>query len=386
MTIENETVPQQAIGRKQSAMLLAESAIGTVSGNFSDGDRIDILNANISETLDKIERVDKRQSANIAEVVAGKRSATWETESYVLCAAAGVEPDIDKVFDGASMEGTVVGSTSVTYNFADTLTPFALLVDNEIASQLAYGCVTESLAINFDGTGLTRISASGIASYAVRTGTSTLSGNEAAAQTELSVTDASYYEVGGYVGVGADDNSGDGYRITAVDEGADTITVTPALAVGASSGDVVAPIMPSGTTTGTPIPGILGSVTFGGDTMCVIDGSITINNEFGSEQDKYGVQSYTADPVLTDRRVVADLTLYGKRSNLLKWVQSRTVTGASMVINVGDTAPNRLVITMPLFVQDLTNLDVPETEYVTMKITGKALKNAGNDELSIKFY
>ena len=385
MSIQGETIPDQAIGRKQSGLLLEETSVGVLAGALSAGDRFDILSLNLTDTLEKIERVDKRQTANISEVVAGKRSVAWESESYVLCAAAGVAPDVDKILRGAGLQPTVDSGVSVTYAFG-ALEPFAILSDNEAVSQLAHGCVAETVEFSFDGTSLAKVSASGIASYSVRCGTNTLSGDEAAAQTELSVTDADFFKVGAFIQVGADNNSGDGYKITAVDTGANTITVTPALVTGASSGDAVGPCMPSGATTGNPIAGIVGDATFNSATLCVIDGTLSVANEFGSEQDKFSVQSYESSPVVTDRRVNADLTLYGKRSNFLHWVNSDSVTGAPLVITIGDTAPNRVVITMPLFVQDVENLDIPETEFVTMKITGKGLKNAGNDELSVKFY
>lgn len=384
MTIAGGTIPTQAIGRKQSGLLLAESAIGAISGDLTGGDRFDFLSLSVDPTREKIERVDKRQTPNIAEVVKGKRSATWAFEAYLLNAAAGVAPDTDKVFQGASLAGTVDAGVSITYAPSATLTPFALLDDEEVVSKLAHGCVTQELSIAFDGTDLTKISASGIASYAVKTGTSTLSGNEAAGQTDLSVTSESAFNVGSYIQVGADNNSGDGYRVTAAATG--QITVTPALVTGASSGDAVGPVMPVISTTGTPISGILGSCTVGGDTVEIMSGSVTISNEFGSQQDKFGVQSYDVAPVLTDRRVTFEMTLYGKRANFLKWAQDDAVTTTAIVVNIGDTAPNRCQISMPYSVLEVNSTEVPETEFVTFTLSGKAMKSSGNDEISIKLY
>lgn len=386
MSVAGSTIPDQAIGRKQSAILLPESSIGTINGALSGGDRFDFLSLNINDTVDKLERVDKRQFPNIAEVALGKRSVAWDLEAYALTNGAGVLPDIDRVFQAASMTATVVPATSVTYNFTNTLVPTAILSDNEIVSQLAYGAVVQELGFVFSGNDFTKITASGIASYSVRTGTSELTANAAAAATAISVTDASLFEVGGYIQAGADNNTNDGYQVTAIDEGLNTIDITPALVVGASLGDAVGPLIPDLSTAGSSQTGIAGSITLAGNTLCMTDGSVTITSEYGSQQDKFGVQSYDVNPVLTDRRVNATFTLYGRRSNLTAFVNAARIGTEPLVVTSGDTAPNRFEVSIPQFQIEVDNLDIPETEFVTLTLTGKGLISAGNDELSVIYY
>jgi hypothetical protein len=383
--ITGGTAPLAAIGRREAGLLLAESAIGTISGNLSAGKRFEFQSLNITDEVDKIEVLNKRQDPNIAAHFLGKRSSTFACEAYINPAAAGVAPDVRAFFLGAQMGETIVGGTSVTYACNNTLVPFAILRDVEIASQLAHGCIVETLTLSGDGTGASMMSAAGRASYAVRTGTTTLSANEAAAQTVLSVTDASVFEVGGYIQVGADNNSGNGYRVTAVDTVADEITVTPGLVTGASNNDVVAPIIPTGSVAGSPVSGIIGSATVGGAAIEITGYSVTIANEFTTNQEKYGAASYDR-AMLADRRVEGSLTCFGTRSNLLRWIESRQIGTQAIVINVGDTAPRRMEIALPYSQLMVANLDVPETEQVMFELPFKALKSTGNDELTVKYY
>lgn len=385
MSVAGTTPNVMGVGRKQAVLVVPESAIGTLSGALTTGKRVAILGASIDETVERSEVNNKRETPNITTRLTGKTSGKWNVDMHLLCgASAGSSPDLAQFLKSAGFTETLNGGVDAQYALNQSaMTTFGLLLDNDNSSQLAHGCVTESIKIKFDGNNPAKISFSGKSASVKRTGTSTLSGVEIVGQTVLSVTEAECFNVGAYVQVGTDNNSGDGFKITNVDTSLNTITINTGLLIEGASGAVVGPVIPVITMNGTPISGILGAVTLGGTTLEVTEGEIEIELMINDTLDKFGSESYDA-VTLVDRRVKANLTLFGNRDGLLQWMRSKAFSSASLVITIGTTSPNKVLVTMPYFEMDLSAVEIPEVDQNMIKISGVALKSSGNDELTLK--
>jgi hypothetical protein len=391
MALAGSLAPSWGIGRAGRAILGPESALETIASLTPSGYKaVSLLSGGVTRTQERIERTDRRAYAGISERITGKKATSWELEAYAMCAAAGVAPPLQRIFLMSQWAETIDSGVSVTYapsiTAADWVSGF-MLFDCENVSQLAHGCYTEEFSISFDGTGPAKMSASGIASVMYQEGTSTVSGTEATGQTVISVTDAEYFEVGGYVQFGSDNNSGAGYKVTAIDTAADTITVSPAIAgAGLSAGNVAAPMFPSGTSlTGTPISGNLGTVSIGSVTMTALSGKVTVSNVLDTTAGAFGIDRYN-QAVKVDHRVKVSLECYATNANFIMAQRSALFANQSSVITLGTTAPNRIVMTMPYLEWNLTNLNHSGDGGQLFSLEGIAKYSSGNDDLTIKFY
>lgn len=115
---------------------------------------------------------------------------------------------------------------------------------------------------------------------------------------KLSVGGADAYTVGGYVRnkTRGDDNSGHGYRITAVDDTTDTLTLSAAPA-NWQEGDELFPWMPSATPIGVALESRHGNVMVDGKVGKMNEGSLTIScpvtnlDEMGDEYPGEGIDT-----------------------------------------------------------------------------------------------
>ncbi len=388
MSLTGSTAPAWGIGRAGRALLIPETALETIADLTTGAKAVALLSGSGTRTQGRIERTDRRAYPGIAERITGKNSISWALEGYAMCAAAGVAPPLQQIFAMSGWSETIDGGVSTTYApsiLASNFDSASILFDFENHSQLVQGAYCEEFALSFDGAGPAKIKASGIASVLYASSTSTLSGNEAAAQTTLSVTDAEYFEAGSYVQVGADTNSGAGYKITAIDTGGNTITVTPALAVGASSGDTVAPIFPSVATTGTPISGNLGSLSVGSVSLTAMSGSVTVSNTLDTTAGAFGIDRYNR-AVKVDHRVKVSMECYATNDNLIMLQRSKLFANQSSILTLGTTAPNRIVMTMPYLEFDVANVNNGQDGGQMFTLNGIAKWSSGNDDLTIKFY
>lgn len=114
----------------------------------------------------------------------------------------------------------------------------------------------------------------------------------------LAAGNADAYSVGGYIRnkTRGDDNSGQGYRITGVDQTTDTLTLSSA-PTGWQVGDALHPWLPSVTSTGTALESRFGKVVIDGKVGKMNDGSLTIScpvtnlEEMGDEYPGEGIDT-----------------------------------------------------------------------------------------------
>lgn len=388
MSIAGTTAPNQGIGRAIKAGYSAESTFTAVA-DLSAVERFDLLSMSLKLEQERAERVDKRAAPGLYETICRKKSGTWAIESYLLpSGTAGVAPDIGSILQDGGFEETVVGGTSVGYTPRDGITAFSLLRDAENISELAGGCLLSEAKITWDGATEAKINLSGQCATIIRAGTSTLAAALSALDLSATVAEAEYFEVGSYVQFVGDTNAGVGYKITGRDTVANTITISPAAAVGAANGSAVSPIIPAGTLSGSPVCGNTGSVAIDGVEYITTGGNVTIANTVRIDGDNFGSEHYTDNYRLVDIRISFSVDLYATNPNLINYLRTLNHTGtasADMAIVLGSVAGSICTINLDYAQFEISELDIPDADAIMFTLSGKALSSAGNDWGSIIF-
>ena len=385
----NTSYATRPVGRMQRVIVQTESSdLGEAITAWSGAKYIRHLNDGvITDAIPDIRADAKRGYLDqiAGDRVAGKHDATFSIEASLRpSGSAGTAPDVGPLLVAAGMTETVDAGVSVTYAPAnDQSTSLHVLEDLESVSRLLVGGFVESVTLELTGTDPAKVTGSGRGTTPVRTGYTTLSGTEAADQTELSVAELNVFEVGGWVRAGSDDNSGAGYKITAksAETGAGTITVTPALAVGADSGDAVGPFCPTPSAVGTLLPVTAGSITIDGNAVDLVDATLTITNTIWDDRDR------VATDRIRNRRITAreqslELGLYLARGSAL--VRRLTSGVLDVAITLGDTAGYRLKVNVDRFrVTDAGPVVEVSENAVMLRLTGICEGSSGNDGFSL---
>ncbi len=291
MSILGTAAPLQGIGRAQKALYIPETAFETIAS--LTGTRLDIKSFTAGLSKDLRDRNDKRQYPGIFERIEGKQSGTFELASYMLpSGTAGTPPDISPLLEAIGFLHSNNPAVSDTYQINDSATAFSFLNDLENYSELMHGALGTQLKLSFGGDADGMITISGKYSDIKRTGTTTLAAILNATDVTATVTEAEYFEVGGYIQFDGDVGP---YKITAVDTATNVLTFSPAAATGAANGSTVSPVIPTGTTAGSPLSGIYGSVTLGGVTASVLSGDVTIDFNVQTADGEYGRNRYSSN-------------------------------------------------------------------------------------------
>jgi len=387
MSVSGSAAPLQGIGRAQKGLFITETAFETIAA--LSGTRFDFLSFDAKLEQERAERVDKRQYPGLFETICRKQGITYGIEAYLLpSGTAGTAPDIDLLLEAIGFTGTNVPATSETYALRNGVSSFSLLRDSENVSELLHGCLGEEMKISFDGTDDAKIAISGKASDMKRTGTTTLGAILNATDTTATVTEAEYFEVGGYIQFVGDAGP---YKVTAINTATNVITFTPAAATGAANGSTVSPVIPTGSTAGTVVCGNFGSLTVGGNTLTATSGEITLTNNIWTTDGIFGRNRYSSNFALTDRRVAFSFDLYADNVNLLEYFRSRSTNGTgtsstALALALGTSAGSICTVNLPKSQFDVVPLNVPDEDGNMIQITGKALaSSSGNDEMNMVF-
>jgi len=214
-------------------------------------------------------------------------------------------------------------------------------------------------------------------------GTSPLTANVGSGDDTLHVETPENYTVGGYVVIGDDDNGGAGYRITAVDDTAKTLTIAPAADSGASSGDYVTPWVPSGVTvSGHPIE-ICGSYARFNDIETPVQTmDFTINDAPKYLDDEITAACEPKSYAEVQRDISGALKIYFREKDLSYFRYGRENVTNKIEL-VADNGPGRtMIVECPKCRLTVPNIeDADPTVALNMNI--QALGTDGEDSCSI---
>ena len=356
------------------------------------GDTVDLVSLEITPDLSYEEIKAHVGTGSYQGEINGASGGKWQAVCDIAPAAAGTAPDIGFALKAALGDETVVGGTSVTYDFNDSVPES--LTWTKYAGDSFYerinGAWIEQLMIEGAKGGLPKITLSGgFASYAYLHGVPTVNGAHTAPDTTIAVTAGHGYQVGvgAYVKFGAEDNGGAGYRVTDVTSA--QLTITPTLAGNVSDLAVIAPLVPSHTPGGTRIGGTSHGLLIDAVAVSPISLKYTVNTGIVA----FDKESSSAKPTgilrTGGRTVDLDHDIYFRHASMQYFSAAHFATQVLRDFQGrygADTAAARMLVNTDATLVKVQGVPITDGEITTVKLMGRARQNAAaNDEFSIVF-
>lgn len=383
-------------GVQQRFQIKAESAYDTPTA-FAVTDAVDLIELKIEPELNYTELAAHTGTSSQIARIEGKRGGKWSLSSFIRPVAAGTQPDI-----GPLLLAAIGDYASNTYT-CDEDDDINLLQFGRYAGDNLYevinGCWVEEIEFECKGGEPPKITASGgFASYGMVMGGGTVSGSQAAAQTviEVATGDSKRYRPGAFIKfgstIGALDNAGAGYRITAVTyTGTEAITITPGLAVAdaLSGGEAITPLQGTvalhfAEVNGSVIGGIACDLTVGGTSIGFIDGKVNV---------KTGIRALNGEAttnrpnrlVRGKRAVTGEAKCYALNESNLYLGGAWNGTLAAINFRFGaNTSGARIALNSPNAQIDVSPIEIPESEEATYSLKFVSLQSTtAGDELAV---
>ena len=354
-------VQAHALGRMRKCFAVDEVTPGTqVKATATDAFRV--LDGGITWTAGLEPRADARDTASMQEMIERAGEVAWQFRTYLL---TGLDPgdvrsDLHPLLY-AGLGGFAAGAgVSDVYSLSDSqvLRTLSLYEEaSEVLQRCSFGSVVNTIKISLAQGAEPLFEFAGPAlSYAEVSGRTTISGGGATSATQA-VTDTGPFQAGGIVQVGALTNTGAGYKINSVTDGA---SITLESSITTTGAEVVKAFLPTPTTVGTPIAGITGSVTING-TACPVTGfEVTLDNGIASLTE--ALAALPGDMRRGIRKVTGKLSIRA-RADLLTYLGARRRTTAKDLAVICGAAGNRITIDLPTvqLMRD-SNVDLPQED------------------------
>lgn len=383
---------QQPIGTFEFLIAKEESSLGVVSDlssatliNFNPGFSVD----------DKQEDIPVRaKKPTLSEMLSlqGKHDCTFNGVMDVIpSGTVDTPPDLGILLKAAGLTETVNASTSVVYTLAQEVsTTLHLVQDMESIARVLPGAVISGITFEAVGDNAPTMSFEGMAQKGIRCNYTTLGASYTGGETTISVTNASLIEVGSFIQLDGDNNSGNGYKVTARSTGSNTIDISPVLGGAVSSGGDVLPYTPYPTPSGRPMTPIQGSVTIDGTAYPCLNGKLSMKNTFHDDRAVIGVDTYSLQRIIK-RETETEFQIYLRRGSELYhryengYDSGDATTFSDVDWQMGDAtaAGENWLIEIPQFRGQARAVEVPEEDALMLTLSGKAMGSAGEDEFSI---
>ena len=424
-----------ALGRNLLAFAKTETTFGTFV-KPATADAIRVLRFDMSYAQERKDRMDKRNTRSIQSRFSGKKTCTWEVETYVLpSGTAGTPPDVHALLIG-TIGGTAgytnTGGTSdaytPTYSQSDlgsvSLVRFvkdeSLTVSGGhggLVMEAMKGCWVDSMAINISGGSEPRFTFSGGAADHIFTGTTRQDGAiDNATNTTLTFEQLGTGEVGSVVAVVHAGGHHTDLEVSAGDlaTAAKTVPSTdmstavtnPPDDTNVVDGAAIFPYVPAQTlASDTPLGGITGTFTLVAASSFVINGDDSSTDTLSSAQDTFHFTEFELtvnnnvkahnDEALTDkandyslgfREVTGSISFRARKDLIVTIGLAKKFHATDLQVVVGDTAGSKMTIDLDQVEFDTHALEIPEAEEAIITLPFKALGDAtGDDELTITF-
>ena len=370
-------------GTNAKAWGLAEATFDTVLATAAT-DAFDFASLDFSPDKSLEELQSHIGNGSFQGEIDGGTGGKWSAAVDIAPGSVGVAPDVGFMLKAGFGDETIVGATSVTYDFNDTAPQSLQLtrVSGSTFCEVINGAWVESITIEGAKGGIPRYSfAGGFASFGFLYGSVTVSGTQATGATAIVLTTNHGYQVrpGVYVVFGADTNSGAGYKVTAVT--ASGMTITPGIAgAGVSTLTAVTPLDLSQTLTGTRIGGVShGLAIDGGSAIGLISAKYAISTGIKALDKESSSAKATALMRAATRTVDVELEAYFKHENLGYFGGAHFTSQVlrSIVTRFGPaTAAARLTVTTPKTLIKVAEVKLQDNEISTIKIAGRARQSA----------
>jgi hypothetical protein len=383
------TIPISDLGlaRENIAFAKLETTFGILAA-FAATDAVAVLGEpSLSQPLSFSDSKEVIASRSLIARFRDKTPAgKWSLNLYSRPSGAAGTPPVESVFLECLLGSKAIGAgASVTYSPALNLPSFSLASRLGHATRFAAGCLVESGKFSITSKGGIELSFSGPCRQVMQAGKATTVAGSTTTVIHLEAGGAKLFDLDTRVQVDTANNTGAGYTVSAYDEAADTITITPALAQAPASGVTVQGYLPTPTLAGSPLEGRLGSAKFDTVAVSITSADLTITNKINMLEDEVTPNDFPSGYVPGSRSVKGDLSLYFLRKYLAHFRQARNQADVVVALGGGAIAGSILTIT-----NTKGRMDTPEisanNDTLMEKLPYTSLASAaGEDEISIVY-
>lgn len=330
----------------------------------------------IVNTLDVLARVQDMTPAG-----------TWSIPALVRPSGTqGMVPPHDVLFE------CLAGAKDVQASYVDylpslTKDSFSIWWGTGPLCRFAKGCTVSDMRLTITNRGYPQITFSGGLMWAGFAGRTQMAANAAASDTTISVDDASRFSVGARIwNVDADDNnSGQGYEVTAVDTSANTLTISPGIADagGWSVDEEIAWFLPDASpATSYAVAAKDTTITIGGVTKAVKSIDLTISSPVMYLEDEITTESHPISYLEQQRNLRGEVSLNVRPADLTYFKDPGDSRVAVQVV-CGSEDGKRMTVTFNYAALEIPSLNVQEP--IEMRLGFQALGSSGEDSFSIRF-
>jgi hypothetical protein len=380
----------EALMRAQTVIAVKETTSGTLAFPATDGSAVALLAtdyAGINQDAPLQDNPEIQDTRDVLDQLVDKRQpGSWSIPLLLRPGGSlGSVPQDDVLWDCFMGTKTVNAGTSVVYAQAKNKDSFSLWVKKDHTIFFAKGCVVEQLGLALNRNGGVGLDWSGRFMWMGWAGETTADGAASESDTAITVADAKAFSVGARIEntTDEDDNSGEGYEVTAVDVSTETITISPAVPAGGwADGATLKGFLPSTTTVGSPVESRDTTIDFGSESSKAINSlSLTLNDPVAF------VDEITDCPegyIEALRSLEASVGVYFRKADVPYFYDAYNDSTVAMTVNFGDTEGYQLALALPY-----TSLSVPQVNpqapAVMLNISCKGLGSSGEDSMSATF-
>jgi hypothetical protein len=208
------------------------------------------------------------------------------------------------------------------------------------------------------------------------------------AETAIAVTNAKKFSVGAYVEFvesgTAKNNTGAGYKITAVTVGTNVLTITPGLEEEITTGSVIRGFLPAGSEVGAAVENRLGVGKIAGSSFNVMSMEVNVNDEPKYLEDEITTSGYTEEYVEAERNVSGSFSIYFRGNDTQYFYDAMNNVEKAISMVVGSVAGKIITIAMAR-----TSINAPQINEqdptIALNVGYQALGTSGEDSISITY-
>ncbi len=380
-----------AKSREQKIFAVAETTIGTLAPPIAASQLI--IGAGAAEVSQQPSFTDSPEIMNTRDTIERFEdmmpAGDWSIKMLARpSGTAGTVPQGSVILKSLFGTETPVEDTSITYSQAIEKPSFTLWVKRGHTVFFLTGCTCNKAEVEITNKGAVEFTLSGQGMKRGWAGRDTLSADEAAGQTEISVNNPERFCIGAriYNKTKSDDNSDAGYAVTAIDTSGGTITIGTAVPSGGwSSGDVIEGWLPDGAEVGAPIEARDVTVSINSTSTSVKSAKITIDDGVKYLDDELTTSGYVEAFAEDIRSITGTIDQRFRQDKLNQFYDAiQGTTTVPIVITCGSTAGSIMTISMPQVSLEVPSL-TDNAPVIDMTTNFKALGSSGEDSMTIAF-
>ena len=366
-------------------------------------DAVNLEELTLEPSMEWEEVVQHVGTASLQDEIAGVEGGSWSAVAWLQPGAVGndYDPDIGPALLKPAMGSATVGSSTAVYEFDDSvalstqLSRYIAGSGNDMLWEQGNGCWVESGTIDWSGTGIPKLTLSGgFARFEYLYGAPTVDGVHSSSVTTINVTTGMIDQIRSsgslLVKFDAEDNSGSGYAVTAVDVDNEQLTISPGLAGGLSGGEKIIPLAPSQTLAATGIlGGVSGDLQIDTVSHAMLDSKLDWTTGLKPITGE-GTANRPSGIVLAEERKVSVSLSAAFRQEMAKHAgigYRRTTATRGLVQRIGvATAGKRLTITTPAVRFGVAPVSLPNADFGQFALAGTCRQSStAGDEMKLTF-